>query len=459
MIVLLLLAPEARSTDVYAKREGLGCVVCHSSAKGGPLTAAGRDYLWSGKWMDLRQGPTESVDPSPSRWSGETVFYGRVFHERVLGEAEVQYQASQSVYLEGTRLFGRDNLNFTGEAYGRAGFSNDQGYEDDTLQLVTAEVDWTPKGYDGVLRLGRHWVTAGVGTHHVDGVSTSRVLGEHFDLDAYAGLPVDRGFGGRESDFLVGGRAGFHHGHQLNAGLSAFYAIDESDPADGKIGADFQLTPHERLDVLGHWFYDWIAERVYDQRLHLVWRASLSWQLSADYSRTVPGLFLPKNSIFSVFSVDRYEEASLTATYRFTERLSTRAFVRGTEYDDDTDVVQVGQGLDVRFGPGGEDDAGVEVAYHDEDREKGGATRVDSDAVFARAYHRLFWTGEIFTALEVAYNGFAGEAYGRDSSFARASLGYEPSGSTWRFLSGVDYLRNPEWSSRYDFWLRIAYRF
>ena len=218
------------------------------------------------------------------------------------------------------------------------------------------------------------------------------------------------------------------------------------------------INPPTRSTCLGFLYYDWIGQDFYDGRLHATWRPSVAWQLSADYSHAVPGLFLPKNSIFSVFSDDAYNELSLTLRHRFDERRSTYVFERVTWYEEGSSVLQTGLGLDVRYGPGGENAVGFEISYHDERRHPNATTDSDGDAFFARAYHRLYWTARIYTSADLLTSLYAGSPFQRDSRIGRLLLGYQPREDV-DLQIGVESLRNAEFQSSLDALARLTFRF
>ena len=474
LLVAALAPAEARAGDANDPTSGLSCISCHASSRGGSLTELGRRTRWSGLWTaeelaEHRGDPFTERDETATSdakardpaglWSGELTWWGRATRERVLGSAEQQYLSTESLRLRGERLLGRDELSFYGEGIGRSVFSDEhEGYDDDRAELITAELDWNsgPGGY--ALRLGRQFVASGVTVRALDGLWSYVPIGERASLEAFGGVPSDRGFGGASGDLLAGGRLASQIAPRTLAGISGFYAEDDGDPTDGKFGVDLDMTPLPELQLVGHLFYDWIGDRIYDARAHVVWTPSIEWQVAADYTLTVPGLFLPKNSIFSVFSVDDYEETSLAVTRRLDERRSLRAFARTTQYDEAGDVLHLGLGLDARYGPGGEDAVGAEVAYQDEDRPDFGGSSADGDTLFLRAYHLFFWTGAVYTSVDVSLQAYAGEQFQRDALLAQAALGVRASARI-DALFGVDYVSDPEFEGRLDLFTRLTWRF
>jgi hypothetical protein len=464
---------EARANGSDDPSSGLSCISCHTETRGGPLNELGRRSRWSGVWTaqslaDHRGDPFAARDEAatsqaPKRnpagdWSGELTWWGRATRERVLGASQPQYLSTESLRLSGERLLGRDDLSFHGEGVARSNFSDPEGFDEDQAELISAELDWSGGPYGSAMRLGRQFVASGVTVKRLDGLWSYVPIGQRASIEAFGGVPSDRGFGGAAGDLLVGGRVASQIAPRTNAGLSGFYAEDDGDPTDGKFGLDLDTTPFDELQIVGHVFYDWIGERVYDARAHVVWTPSIEWQVAADYTLTVPGLFLPKDSIFSVFSVDDYEETSLAVTRRLDERRSVRAFARTTRYDGGSDVFHVGVGADARYGPGNEDAVGAEVAYQDETRPDLGGSSVDGDTLFVRAYHFFFWTGAVYTSLDVSLQAYAGDPFERDALLAQGAVGVRVS-SGIDVLLGLDYTSDPEFEDRLGAFARATWRF
>ena len=186
------------------------------------------------------------------------------------------------------------------------------------------------------------------------------------------------------------------------------------------------------------------------------WQPSLEWQprpTGSTRCRALPAQGLD----LLVFSVDAYEESALTVTRRFDERLSGSVYGRHTAYDDGDRLEQAGGSLDARYGPNGEDTVGGEVAWQNEERGSLGGSSVDGDVVFLRAYHQLWWTGSVYTALDASIQHLLSSS-GRDATLLRAVAGYDPHGS-WDFEIGVDWRRDPDFEDEVDLFLRVRIRF
>ena len=474
-LLLTVEVPGQSSGSQDVRSTGLSCVSCHTGMNGGPLTELGRRQRWSGDFAAIEHAlamrsqddpDTESEPPvePPSGpdlgdWSGRFSWFGRAGRTRVLGATERQVTSTEILEVEGSRLLGRENLSFQGEAIARSSLaSGTEGFDDDAVQLVSAQLEWLGATPGSWIRVGRQFVASGVAVRWLDGLAVRRPIGDTFEIDAYGGIPSDRGLEGRSGDLLMGGRLGARLGASTRAGVSTFYAKDSTDPADLKVGLDFDTAPFKQVQVAAHLFYDGIGDRLYDARVHAVYLPSIEWQLAGDYSRTVPGLFLPKNSIFSVFSVDDYEETALTLTRRLDAHRSIRAFGRYTAYRGGEDLIHVGAGFDLRYGPNGEDSFGVEAAYQDEERSSLGGSSADGDTLFLRAYHFLYWSARLYTDVDVSVQAYAGDPLERNAVLAELAVGLRPT-DRLDLQIGVDCVRDAEFEDRLDFFSRVVFHF
>jgi len=436
--LLLQWTGAARAYPRYAERTGLSCTACHVGSNGGELTPLGRNLRFDTLLIDAgdadrSSAPAAADAAAPSalppwgRLSGEASVWLNGGRQPVLGGTSTQLSVAESLRLAADQIGGHDELSFRGEGMARSTFSDGPtGYDGNAVRLVTAELDWTLTGGGTSWRLGCYFVVVGVAARELDGLSLHTTASDQIELDAFGGIPSDNGFGGASGDLFVGGRAGLVAGREFHGGISTYYAKDAADPSDLRVGLDLDYAPARPVELLGHLFYDWISERLYDARAHLVWKQSVAWQYVADFFYSVPGLFFPKNSIFSVFSVDTVEEAALTATHLFDERRSLRAFVRQDWYEGGDTATQLGVGGDVRYGPNGEDSIGGELYFQAEERASIAAGSVDGNVLFTRLYHRFYWTATLYTAEEVDWNLYPANGVAHDARLLHLLIGYQP---------------------------------
>ena len=455
----------AAPTERFAEREGLACATCHVGTDGGPLTAFGRDYRWRAPFFqDGQEGgelaaPVGAGSSSFGRWSGELASFARSGRDRAFGERTHTWSATETLRLRGDELFGDESLSFRGDGFASNwDGSGDYGFDEDSLGLSSAEVTWRGDAAGSFVRFGRQFVVAGAATRRVDGAAIRQPLGERLELDLFGGAPVEDGLGGRGGDLITGGRLGVRLGQSLRFGSSAYYAKDHSDPSDVKGGLDLQWSPTRRFELFTHFYWDWLADQLYDARAHLVFTPTIEWQFAYDWTRSVPGLFLPKSSLYSVFSDEEYVEHGLTVTRRFSSALSANVFGRHTDYAESDSLAQVGSGLDARYGPNGEDAVGAEAGWQDESRTSFGGSSTDDDALFARIWHLLWWTGSIYTAVDASTLFVMDDSFERDAALVRIAAGYDPH-AWWDAEIGTDWVRDPDFESRLDLFARLRIRF
>ncbi len=161
------------------------------------------------------------------------------------------------------------------------------------------------------VKLGRQMVGDGVARNvQIDGGEARLALPGGVGLSGYAGLPVAPRFATRGGDlavgdiratFTAGGRASWQYPGLLEVGVSYAQATDHGDPSRQDLGADFRITPHRLVNFTGSSFWS-----LYDGRLgEAAFAAQIlplrQLQLTLDYRHVLPDLFLPRNSILSVF--------------------------------------------------------------------------------------------------------------------------------------------------------------
>lgn len=467
---LLGMASPARAlpTERYAEREGLRCTVCHVAAEGGPLTAFGRDWRWRAPLVDDGVGGDPAAGggageaPGPAwygRWSGDATLYARRGRDRAFGQRTTTGSLTETLRVRGEAIGGDERLSFRAETYAQqAAATGDSGLDDDSAGFSAAEVTWALSQRGSYVRFGRQFVVAGAAVRRVDGAALRAALGERFDLDLFGGRPSEDLLGGHDGDWVAGGRIGARVIGSLRLGASAFYAEDADDPSDGKGGLDLQWTPWRSLEFSAHGYWDWIAQELYDARARLVVTPSIAWQVALDWTHAVPGLFLPKSSLYSVFSEDPYDEGALTLTRRLGAQLAVNAFVRHTDYRGGESLTQAGGGIDARYGPNGEDSVGAEAAWQDESRSSLGGSSSDDDALFLRGWHLLWWTASLYTTLDGSVQLVRDANFGRDAALVRCAAGWD-SRTWWDVQAGVDWVRDPDFEDRLDLFARLRLRF
>jgi hypothetical protein len=174
------------------------------------------------------------------------------------------------------------------------------------------------------LRLGRAQVQTSVARMvHLDGGQVIGALPLGLRLSAYAGAPVAERFATRTGyrswnplggDLAYGGRLGWSlslpgvPGRGLDIGASANFVSDGGDPVKEELGADLRLKLAAPLTLSAFGAYSIYDERLSEATVRAGWNVTRKVLLEADYSFIAPDLFLSRNSILSVFSVEERQQ-------------------------------------------------------------------------------------------------------------------------------------------------------
>jgi hypothetical protein len=191
------------------------------------------------------------------------------------------------------------------------------------------------------LRAGREMVSAGVGRMiQIDGGDVRLLLPAGFSLQGYVGSPVTQRFAARRTitswnpvggDLAYGGRLGWAWGlpglpgRGIELGASANLVDDHGDAVRQEVGADLRFQPFRDLTFTGLAAYSLPDERASELLLRASYSVTRALRLEADARYYAPDLFLPRNSILSVFSSEDRQDYGLAATYAVSHGISVGA--------------------------------------------------------------------------------------------------------------------------------------
>jgi hypothetical protein len=191
------------------------------------------------------------------------------------------------------------------------------------------------------VRAGREMVSTGVARMiQIDGGDVVALLPAGFRLQAYAGAPVTQRFGARTTltswnpvggDLAYGGRLGFAWGFPglpgrgVEIGASANIVEDHGDPVRQEVGADLRFQPFRDLTFTGLAAYSLPDERASELLLRASYSLTRALRIEADARYYAPDLFLPRNSILSVFTAEDRQDYGLAATYAVKHGISVGA--------------------------------------------------------------------------------------------------------------------------------------
>jgi len=191
------------------------------------------------------------------------------------------------------------------------------------------------------LKLGRQFISTSAGASLMDGIYLDyRKLGP-LNLAVFGGGDTTFYDGYHADDTIVGAEIYGDLFRSLEFGFSYLQKWDQGDLSHELLGLDLDYAMNQ-VNFYSETQYSWLTEEVTYFVLGGKYRPTTDWSLNAEYLYSLP--VFSSTSIYSVFAVDEYEEASLEAYYRVAK--GVMAFGRYTrefyESVDDADVLEAG---------------------------------------------------------------------------------------------------------------------
>ena len=152
-------------------------------------------------------------------------------------------------------------------------------------------------------------------------------------------------------NWIIGGRLGYVNMGWLSGGVSFAHRRYDGLVADSDLGGDLSYSPLRWLDLSGDLTFSLEAERIKQARGSVALRPWRRWSFALGYRYSSPDLWIPRSSIFAVFSEESFQEAFADTRWRATRRLSLEAgygrrFYGGHEHDS----ADAGDHTDLREG-------------------------------------------------------------------------------------------------------------
>jgi len=256
------------------------------------------------------------------------------------GKREVQEYLRVNV----TKLDKEGKLNIYG--YGRANKVLSSPSEDLQGRLYYLYVDYRDAFKEHLdLRAGRTYVNSAALSGTVDGLYADvKNLGP-VGVTLFGGRHVifdDKRDVGTRGDALTGMSVYLDTVKNTHVEVSYGRKYGDTDVTRESVGLDFSTTPHQMVNVYGRMKYDTFAE-TYNEMLFGAKMAPLKdLTLRGEYYRSYPTF--DSVSIYSIFSVEKYEEKSITAEYEFSKnyRASVKYAKENFDSDADADVFEIG---------------------------------------------------------------------------------------------------------------------
>ena len=132
--------------------------------------------------------------------------------------------------------------------------------------------------------------------------------------------------------WLAGVEGSFSPFYGLKSSLSYLQQWEEGELAKELIGFDFDYDIKQSLDLYSEVQYSWLTDEVTYFLAGANYHRSHNWSLRGEYLYSLP--VFSSTSIYSVFAVSEYQEASLEATYRLAKGLRTFVRLSNEFYDE-----------------------------------------------------------------------------------------------------------------------------
>jgi len=213
-------------------------------------------------------------------------------------------------------------------------------------------------------RLGRQFVFEGAGNNVLlDGAYVQARPGLDLEVSGYAGYVPFPSFSYDSGRYAFGARIAYNPWDFGRIGIS--YGAERGDAqwARANLGADWAFRYFRWMDFSGSLLLDLLDRGTPVQEVRSVASVILDqdWRFSVDYGMFNPVGRLPKTSIFTVFTDERYHAVGGEAGFFGEGMLLVRAFGRYFRYGSDRSGYEAGVRPALRFGPQQDSMAGVEV--------------------------------------------------------------------------------------------------
>jgi hypothetical protein len=168
------------------------------------------------------------------------------------------------------------------------------------------------------VRVGRQFVVPGAASMlHLDGADASLKLIRNVGISGFAGSPVSPRFGGYDhGDFATGVRAFYRPSVETEVGLSYVFMYGHETILRRDLGFDARVKLLPQLSLQSYVRYAVTEQRMVDGNLALHGQILPNLEVGVGARRTAPDLFIPRYSIFSVFSQETRDEWGGFAYYR-----------------------------------------------------------------------------------------------------------------------------------------------
>jgi hypothetical protein len=221
------------------------------------------------------------------------------------------YQALR-LSLRGVRARGMDELRLELSVWGGALLGEPLGGQRAFGDIDLGYLEASFLRHRLEVRLGRQVVTGGAFRFsHIDGGSATVRLFRGLHLMVMGGIPVLPRFSARVGEAAAGGRLFYRFGWSGELGLSFLHLHDQGRTARQDLGLDLRVQVGPKLALTGLGVLSLIELRLAELAVGATWQPLPQLDVRGEYRRQSPDLFIPRSSIFSVFSMETRDEVGL----------------------------------------------------------------------------------------------------------------------------------------------------
>ena len=200
-----------------------------------------------------------------------------------------------------------DDVEVVMRAWGEAAFQEGSIPVDGDLDAAYIRGRFYKRHFE--FQLGRQLVIGGAArVTQMDGLQLTGLAPHGFGLTIYGGVPVTPRFAVHRGDGMVGARAFWRHSMATELGLSIIDVTDRGLANRFDLGFDGRVAAVPTLVFDAFAIFSLIEYRFAEAQAAATWTPLRQVEVSADAHHTAPDLFLPRTSIFSVFSNETHDE-------------------------------------------------------------------------------------------------------------------------------------------------------
>lgn len=156
---------------------------------------------------------------------------------------------------------------------------------------------------EGFAKFGRIYNYRGLLNQRIDGGEIYYPITDNIDIDVFGGKRPYRYTQFADDTWVTGGRLGYNFEGRSTVGFSWLLGLTDEQWDDQKIGGDWRYSPWYGLEFNGNWGYDIISGSLYEFRKSVRFNTPYELDFRFSYDYLIPGLYIPKSSIFSVYSL------------------------------------------------------------------------------------------------------------------------------------------------------------